>query len=433
MMVPDWIRRLREQFGRRPVAPTSSEPEWVALPTTPEVPAAVHSTEPRIGFAAGRSGHTPADLARERLSSAFHPSVPTREIDLFAGREEALATLIQALEVQKLHVVVYGDRGLGKTSLLNIMSHLARDAGYLVSHAACGSDSDFDSVFRQVAASVPLRHHASADPATVASGDTLASLLGEAPLDVPRAAELLGGVRGVRLLILLDEFDRASSDQFRLQVAELVKALSDGGASVQLVIAGVASNLNALIRHIPSIRRNIIGLPLGPMRDEELRAIVARGAERSGLTFEDEAADRLVTACNGSPYLANLLGQHAGLAATARGRTDVTVRDAGAAVSRATEELRLRLTAATLARIHQLSEADLVELVGAAAVAMREVGQVDAERLPRPERFGALLEPLEGEDDTVLRFAEESAVPFLWLLHLSRPERDPPRMAAVES
>lgn len=426
----DWIRRLLDR-GERGVAPPV-EPTWLDLPASrspatsssqPDGPDAERSspTDGRsaIGFATAASADTPAGQARARLSSAFHPSTPTRDRALFAGREDTLTTLIEALEVQKLHVVVYGDRGLGKTSLLHIVSQLAGEGGYLVSYASCGSDSSFDTVFRQVAAAVPLRHHARADPALTGSDESFAGLLTDAPLDVPRVADLLGRIQGARLLILLDEFDRAQSDRFRLQVAELVKALSDSAAGVQLVIAGVASNLNELIRHIPSIRRNVIGLPLEPMLDEEVRAVVARGAERSGLSFAPDAADRLVASSNGSPYLANLLGQHSGLSATAAGRTTVSDADAKAAVRRGADELRLRLTATTLSRIGRLSTAELLDLAAAASTAMRDVGRVDVARLPQPERFGGLLESEDGGEDGSLRFAEESAVPFLWLLGLT--------------
>ena len=418
----DWIRKFLGRWSKAKATAPSAEPQWVSLATdTSSAPDAATS---RIGFANSAHGGSAAQEAREKLSTAFHPSTPTREPGAFAGREDALATLIDALEVQKLHVVIYGDRGLGKTSLLHVMSHLAREGGYLVSYATCGSDSGFDSVFRQVAASVPLRHHAAADPATVAPTDSLASLIGDAPLDVPRAAELLGGLRGARLLVLLDEFDRAQSEQFRLQVAELVKALSDTAASVQLVIAGVASNLNALIRHIPSIRRNIIGLPLGPMRNEELQSLLTLGSERSGLSFEPASEERLVSASNGSPYLANLLGQHAGLNATAANRTVITVADADRAAERSVDELGSRLTASTLQRIGALAEDDLIDLVGAASIAMREVGRIGTDKLDRPERFGSLLVPLEGDDPGLLRFAEESAVPFLWLLGLTQRRSD---------
>src|SRR3546814_14382800 len=73
-------------------------------------------------------------FAQMRLSfrSIFTPSQPVVERERFAGRVEALRMLIAGLEDQRLHAVIYGDRGIGKTSLLQILSGAARDAGYLV-------------------------------------------------------------------------------------------------------------------------------------------------------------------------------------------------------------------------------------------------------------------------------------------------------------
>ena len=46
------------------------------------------------------------------------PSQPVQDAALFAGRGPLLRRIIRALQDQHLHVVIYGDRGIGKTSIL---------------------------------------------------------------------------------------------------------------------------------------------------------------------------------------------------------------------------------------------------------------------------------------------------------------------------
>lgn len=65
---------------------------------------------------------TALDRVRFHLRNAFTPSQPVLSHRMFAGRTEVLRTLIRSLEDQRLHVVLYGDRGIGKTSLLHILS-----------------------------------------------------------------------------------------------------------------------------------------------------------------------------------------------------------------------------------------------------------------------------------------------------------------------
>ena len=64
--------------------------------------------------------------------TAFTPSQPVVERRLFAGRTGTLTTLIRAIEDERLHVIVYGERGIGKTSLMHVLAEAARDARYLV-------------------------------------------------------------------------------------------------------------------------------------------------------------------------------------------------------------------------------------------------------------------------------------------------------------
>ena len=67
------------------------------------------------------------------------------------------------------------------------------------------------------------------------------------------ASDFLAKVVGTRVVVVLDEFDRSGAKEFRQNVAELIKNLSDRLVRVQVVIAGVAANLTELLEHIPSI------------------------------------------------------------------------------------------------------------------------------------------------------------------------------------
>lgn len=283
------------------------------------------------------AGEEPA-LARARLAlrDALGASQPVITRDRFAGRHDALALLIGAVEQQRLHVVVYGERGIGKTSLVHVFAETAREARYLVLYGSCGTDGRFDEIFRAFAAKIPMLYHRSVLPTTAAVEQALNfdSMLPPGPFGPREVSDLFADVVGSRIILILDEYDRIADPNFRRDVAELIKNLSDRAARVQLILTGVASNLDELIGFAPSIRRNIVGLPMRPLKIEEVGEILRLGEAAAGLHFTNQAVTMIATIAGGSPYLVRLLGHRAAMAALDARQVEVDAAHAKAAVER---------------------------------------------------------------------------------------------------
>ena len=264
------------------------------------------------------SGDEPT-LARKRLAlrDALGASQPVIARERFAGRHDALAQLIAAIEQQRVHVVVYGERGIGKTSLVHVFADTAREARYLVVYGSCGTEARFDTMFRAFASKIPMLYHRDVLPTAVdnEAGRTFDSLLPEVAFGPREVSDLFADVVGTRVLLILDEYDRVLDPGFRRDVAELIKNLSDRAARVQLVLTGVAQNLDELVGYAPSIRRNIVGLPMRPLTAAEVKSILALGESAAGLSYSLPAVDMIATMAGGSPYLVRLLGHRAGIAA----------------------------------------------------------------------------------------------------------------------
>lgn len=278
--------------------------------------------------------------------SAFTPSQPVSDVRHFAGRAALLKRLIRAVEDQNLHAILYGDRGIGKTSILRILSELAVGARYKVHYTSCGEESEFSEVFRAIAGDIPLLYDGQSDPnvEAVEQGGTLADRLPDGDFSVAQLSEVFANISGTRILLILDEFDRAKSDRFRNAVAELIKNLSDRSMKVQLVIAGVASNLTDLIAHVPSIRRNIIGIGVPNMDEQEIRDLAAIATRTGGLSFSDAAMTDYIALTAGLPYLAALLGQHANLIALDAGADRIEQSHINQAQRDAREDIHSRLS-----------------------------------------------------------------------------------------
>lgn len=378
------------------------------------------------GRIARRFGGKGSQDARALIRDAFTPSQPVNERAMFAGRRDLLESLIVAIEDQRLHFVLYGDRGIGKTSILHVLSHLAADADYLVCYISCGDRMSFTDFARRIAQRIPLLFHGDYAPgsAEIEGGQHLSDILPQGEIDVSTFGEMLGKLSDTRVLMLLDEFDRVETDEFRRSIAELIKTLSDRAAAAQVVIAGVAPDLAGLIAQIPSIRRNVLGVLVPNMSDAEVGEMLAIAERRTGLVFAEDARELIGLASLGLPYLVGLVAQHAALLATARGEMEVNKADVREAIRKSRSELSGRIAASTLYAISRASQDDqLIELGKLAHAALRAGGVLPVEMVPQSLRDGAggdglgagLLEPIEGDTLGRWHFTDDGASIYIWL------------------
>lgn len=412
-----WIRKL---FGLAPnTDPTEYEDGQATLVVSgPAAPANPTSGLPRFSGLANEieaDRSQPRELsAGHRLGRAYPVSQPVSDLRQFAGRRELLSSVIRSIEERRMHVVLYGDRGIGKTSLLHIIALLAKDARYLVRYSSCSASSDLDSTFRAIAEDIPLLYHEKGDPtsAQVESGKTLADLFDASKLTPAALSEVLDGVSGTRLLIILDEFDRTENPDFRREVAELIKNLSDRSSKVQILIGGVAENLSELVRQIPSIRRNLLGIPVGRMSDAELTEILTNGQAISGLPIDKIAQDRLIGSANGSPYLANLIAHQASSRAIERGGKTVTAADLKDGLGMMAREQMLRLPERAQEQVEKLlAEVPHDQLRAAVGHALEHFGHVSLRQFP------ALKAMADGKPagDISLAFEDDGVPLTIWL------------------
>lgn len=443
---PENAPRPKSTLTDRAPAPAPRNPARTSL--TAPVPF------PRFRATAGdQLGAADSAFARTRMKllESFTPSQPVSDRKRFAGRLDVLTAVIRAIEEQRLHVVVYGERGLGKTSVMHVLTQAARDARYLVVYVSCGADSNFDEVFRTIAAHIPMLFHSAVGPTSpdVEKGKTLADILPKSTISPRIASDILAKIVGTRVVVVLDEFDRSSSEEFRQNVAELIKNLSDRLVRVQIVIAGVAGNLTELLEHIPSIQRNIFALQVPWMPPGEIRQLVRTGGELCGLNFEEEAEDAVVSAAHGSPYLATLLGHHAALTALDDQRTRVGRSDVLTAIGAAILEFQGRMSGRARVLLRKYAGSEKTPYLGiVAGVSLLSNGffrmedlwasTVNAENARRCEEAvaeligaGLLLEH-QTEEGRLYRFAEDGIAAYLWLLSVEAKLRDAQAQQAVE-
>src|SRR5216684_255540 len=84
---------------------------------------------------------------RDELLDLFAPGAPIDEVALFSGRREQIQRLRDTLVSKGRHAAVFGERGVGKTSLAKIF-HLDRPSPQRIHHIyiQCLVNDTFDSI-----------------------------------------------------------------------------------------------------------------------------------------------------------------------------------------------------------------------------------------------------------------------------------------------
>ncbi len=86
----------------------------------------------------------------------FTPSQPINKRALFAGRIDEIQRLVDSINSPGRHPIIYGDRGVGKTSLASIITELFQGVVDLkVGKINCEPNDTFASVWDKALAEIP--------------------------------------------------------------------------------------------------------------------------------------------------------------------------------------------------------------------------------------------------------------------------------------
>jgi energy-coupling factor transporter ATP-binding protein EcfA2 len=279
------------------------------------------------------------DIARLRAAmAAFSPTAPVNRRDLFAGRTEQMGRLIDIVSGRGEHGVVYGERGVGKTSLVSVVAQIVETPGLVSVRVNCNEKDDFSSIWKKVLTRItvfkkvagvgfaPADHQIAIRAADALPNDV-------APHDVETALTILAHVGST--VVFIDEFDRVQNQAVSGLMADTIKTLSDQGVDATVVLVGVAQNVGDLIAEHNSIERGLSQVPMPRMSPDELNEIIRRGLETVGLTIEAHALARVTGLSQGLPHYTHLLGQEAARAAVIRASESIGLGDVIAAMERA--------------------------------------------------------------------------------------------------
>jgi Cdc6-like AAA superfamily ATPase len=276
-----------------------------------------------------------------RIGRAFSPSAPITDRTLFAGRKDQMNRLIGVVSQRGQHGLIYGERGVGKTSLARVMQDvLGGGSTFLTPYYTCNSNDNFTSIWRGLLSDIRIsvdRKTAGFTGATTSESFSLANLVSDAfgPDNVRRALELIGKPAA----IFIDEFDRPTDDATRALFADTVKILSDTGTDVTITFVGVGDTIEDLIKEHQSVARSLVQISMPRMAAEEIAEIIHSGMKTLNFVVESAFVNGVRELSLGLPHYAHLLGQHGAYVAAGAGRKRVKGDDLAPAINGALEDV----------------------------------------------------------------------------------------------
>lgn len=261
-----------------------------------------------------------------RLNTLVSPALPIQSIEFLQGRAQELDRIEKALFAHGRHVFIYGDRGVGKSSLAATAANQLQSADAPYIDVSGAPDATLRSIVANIAykavdasrlrknkvrsaAGAGLRFLGASLDARVSIDSSLHNLHTEIKT-LGDAVEVLREVVEVyseRTLVVLDEFDRISKAAERNLFADLLKQLADKKVPITFIFTGVGKSLTELLGAHPSSIRQLETVELKKLSWTARWDIAAHAADAFDLVLTEQVKVRIAAVSDGYPYYVHLI------------------------------------------------------------------------------------------------------------------------------
>ena len=275
------------------------------------------------------ANHLPVDPRILRVGTVFTPATPITDADLFSGRHDLLVRIADAVNQRGMHCILFGERGVGKTSLANILAEVVSQATageMAVASVNCDSADDYGSLMHklmQEIITVQELPNLGFGSHSTRIEIPLSDRLPEQP--TPNDIRVLMQTFPTNWLLVVDEFDRLVDQNSVRLISDTIKTLSDRAVSTTMVLVGVANNVDDLLSEHRSIERCLTQVRMPRMTHDELATIVDKGLAQVEMRMDESARWYIPTVSQGYPHYTHLLALNAARQALEEKR-DVVMR-----------------------------------------------------------------------------------------------------------
>jgi Cdc6-like AAA superfamily ATPase len=267
---------------------------------------------------------------RFEVSELFTPSAPITTAELFAGRRHQITKLVDVIGERGRHAIIYGEPGVGKTSISQIIKMIipVRTSKVKYIRKPAFSSDTFSSIWMDIFREMKFVIDFGNGSKEYSVSDIYEG--GVKPSDVVR--ELSYFNENDVPIIVIDEFNLVADIEASRLMAETIKALSDEGVKATVIIVGISDSVADLIEGHQSITRCTEEILMPRMEKEEMRDVLEGRIRRLGMDIEGNAKWKAINLTKGLPAFAHGFGKEAALSAIRKKRLRIVESDIDAAI-----------------------------------------------------------------------------------------------------
>ena len=258
----------------------------------------------------------------EKLNRFVSPARPIQSIEFLQGRDRELDKIDKSLFARGRHVFIYGDRGVGKSSLAAAAANQCQSADAAYIDVACAPDSTLKGIVANIAYQAMSASRLRKTKLTTNAGIeyrflkfgasreiTATDLYGEIHtlLDAVEVLREVAMIHSERPVVVLDEFDRLENKTEAHLFADLVKQLGDKKINITFFFTGVGNTLQELLGAHPSAIRQFETIELPKLSWDARWDIAKRAAEVFGVEIDEQICVRIAAVSDGYPYYVHLI------------------------------------------------------------------------------------------------------------------------------
>ena len=262
--------------------------------------------------------HDGFDTIRGIINHEFTPGIPTTSLSKLIGRDAQVQLLMDVIASPGKHAFIFGDRGVGKTSMASsLLSHMRTTRARNICIQINCENETFSSTWKKILRRIRTNFDSQHLPGHEALDDDVTTD------DVEFVLSRIDD----SLILVFDEFQQISNRVSLSKFAALIKSFSDHVIDATFILIGSKTSASDLLKLHESIHINVELIELARFQLSELRSLLKSRWSKCGLDVRDDVLSAAVHLSGGLPYYCHIIGRRAALLAIANKRLIIQMDD----------------------------------------------------------------------------------------------------------
>ncbi|MGA2402532.1 MAG: AAA family ATPase [Syntrophobacteraceae bacterium] len=257
------------------------------------------------------------------LNAYLHPSSPIQSEEFLRGRKDQLVIIKKALASSGRNAFIYGERGVGKTSVAHTAAYLHQSSDANPILITCDKDSTCfricQSICKKLLSQIPLEQKHSTGRKISAKTPFFNAEIHKSvendqiplPSSIDQAIELIAFSaerHSTSPVIVVDEFDRLPYERERGFFGDLIKQVGDQFINLKFIFCGVGSSLVDLLAGHESCFRYLSSVKLERLKFAPRMEIIEAAAKALNIRVTRDYIIRIARISDGFPHYVHLIG-----------------------------------------------------------------------------------------------------------------------------